>query len=159
MKGKGACRSYTTITGRVKAHGPWSRWHQGSRFHLSENETPSSLRFHSVSADQRNLQFSVWGADRCCQAFRVCSHIKRKGGMDSSQAFKTVIHLEGTQRFGRLLSSQHRYNTACIVFYKLSDVPGFDNAVYLTSDENSELLCGFNSLDLRNMGLWPFHAL
>ena len=25
----------------------------GSRFHLSENETPSSLRFHSVSADQQ----------------------------------------------------------------------------------------------------------
>lgn len=41
-------------------------------------------------------------------------------------------------------------------FINSVDDSGFDNAVCLTLDENSELLCGFNSLDLRNTGLWAF---
>lgn len=79
-----------------------------------------------------------------------------EGGMDSSQAFKT------DQGAHKDLGDYFPPNTGgfflehALYFINSVDDSGFDNAVCLTSDENSELLCGFNSLDLRNMGLWAF---
>lgn len=162
VKGKGTCRSYTTIMGRVKAYLAWTvvTLASGSRFHLSKNEAPVHYVFTQSPLISRNLQFSVWGAHRCCMAFKGLFPHQTEGVMDSSQAFKTVIHTEAHKDLGDNFppNTGGFFLQHALYFTNSVDDPGFDSAVYLTLDENSELLCGFNSLDLRNMGLWPFHS-
>lgn len=70
----------------------------GSRFHLSENETPSSSVF-TQSADQQEPVFLSG------EQIDAARHLKslfphKQGSMDSSQAFKTVIHTEAHKDLG-----------------------------------------------------------
>ena len=159
MKGKGTCRSYTTITGRVKARGPWSHWHQGAGSISVRMKHPVHSVFTQSPLISRNLQFSVWGADRCCQAFKsLFPHQTRVAWI-----LVKLLKQSSTQTHTKIweiafLPTQGFVLQRALYFTNSVDDPGFDNAVYLTSNENSELLCGFNSLDLRNMGLWPFHS-